>query len=82
MESHYVLNGAVTDNSMRKFIWNFSRDHLKRGLVTSSKKYNYTHTYNANNNREQKENSVQVLELDSATFLPIVMLKNKVSWIK
>ncbi|GJQ80005.1 hypothetical protein Trydic_g9478 [Trypoxylus dichotomus] len=78
MESHYVLNGVVTDTSMREFIHNFSQNKLKRALLTSLKKYNYTHTYASNvKSQVPKTNILKIVELDSATFLPTVMKKNK-----
>ncbi|KRT84350.1 Thioredoxin, partial [Oryctes borbonicus] len=78
MESHYILSGAVTDTSVREFIHNFSQNKLKRALLTSSKKYNYTHTYTPNvGNQTPTNNSIKIVELDSATFLPTVMKKNK-----
>ncbi|KAK9708828.1 Thioredoxin [Popillia japonica] len=73
MESHYVLGEAVTDASIREFIQDFSRNKLKRALLNSSQKYNYTHTYIPN---ISGKNHIRITELDSVTYLPTVMKRN------
>lgn len=76
MESHYVLGEAVTDASIREFIQDFSRNKLKRALLNSSQKYNYTHTYIPN---ISGKNHIRITELDSVTYLPTVMKRNTVN---
>lgn len=79
MESYYVLDDDVTDTSIREFIQNFSENHLTRALAISSKRYNYTHIYNPRADKTILDRNVlRIVELDSTTFLPTVMQKNKV----
>lgn len=75
METHYIMNEVVNDNSIRRFVANFTQNILNRAL-------NSTCTINETKHGEMEklhDNTVYVEELHTGTFLSTVMQPKKVN---
>lgn len=75
MESYYVLNNIVTDESLRDFLRNFTKNSLNRALSSNEQKSQVHFDLSTCG----KENYVCVQELDSDTFIPRISRAHKVS---
>lgn len=71
MESHYIMEQPVNAQTLRQFIMNFTNDKLSRSKKSSNMLKKKLGTLKGPGN-------VVVKELDSSSFLPMVMKKNKV----
>lgn len=72
MESHYVMNEPVNDDSLRYFIISFTNNTLRRSLSSTA-------TIKESRNPIVSKNAVQIEELNTSNFLSTVMETNRVS---
>ena len=74
MESYYVLNDLVTDESLRDFLRNFTKNSLNRALSSKEQKRPMRFDLSTCEN----ENYFCIQELDSDMFIPRISRVNKV----
>lgn len=78
METHYILNKPINSYNIRKFIYNFTTNNLQRSFKSiKSIKSKKTHDYTTNNLIECNRKEFSIKELNSKTFLPTILQKNK-----
>lgn len=74
MESHYVMNETVDDDSLRYFITSFTNNALRRSVGSVA-------TIKELSNPSYEKGSVQIEELNTSNFLSTVMEVNRVRHI-
>lgn len=79
MESHFILTESVNGHSLRDFILNFTNNKLSRSFKSINDLSEKSSLIVSK--RKNENNNVILEELDTNSFLPTVMKKNKVKFI-